>query len=442
MTSQALALEQQKQAMNIFHQTAANYQVNGPNGSFQQGAHAPCQVPPLAQYNYYPTHSGSMGMNTNNSAMYQGFNGLHMNTNQNTMSYWAYSPDQMQHLMMLRQHELNQQQSAFQHNYNLCQIQQERVQLAQGYGGPRYTHHTSNAYQNNMMMMPGSVQVPLQMFHNPSMMQSFNRMNMNQQSYATNGNPSVMYNNVHFGEVSLHNTEMQNVNVGIHSKDHKTPSGVIRRGSQQIAVCSQSGDEKLMVPKNSMTNEFRRPLTAYNFFFSAERDYILKAFDHIPDAELSEKIKVLDSSGVSTKTIVTEAETESLTYSNVDTASILSNSTPTDDFVLHLQELIAKVEFSPEELSEIEELAKTKIKLLLDVHMEADRVKKPHRKTHGKIGFKTLGKLIGLRWRNIDPEKRTYFEQIAKEDIERYNAQVQNILPHSANAQASTQWGL
>ena len=64
---------------------------------------------------------------------------------------------------------------------------------------------------------------------------------------------------------------------------------------------------------------------------------------------------------------------------------------------------------------------------MLDVHMEADRVKKPHRRTHGKIGFKILGKLIGMRWRSIDPERKKYFEDLAKKDIERYNAQVHSL---------------
>lgn len=441
MTDQYRDIQQTKLAVKFLQPNTLNYAPNVPNSSFRQGVSTFSQMPPPLVHNNtnknyeYPTYNSSMGIN-NHTAMYQGYNGQNMNPNMMTYGA-AYSSDDWQNqMMMMRQHDLTQlrlqQQAALQQDYNFRQIQQERAQLAQAYGGAHYTH-TTTAYGNTMM--PGSMHMSSQMFHNPSMMQPVKRVKMEQRYIFPNLDSGSEYHTSLSNSLSLDNSEAQTQITDNISKNHKTPSIVIRRGSQQIAVRSQTEEKRLKPPKSVLVAEFRRPLTAYNFFFSVERDYILKILDRIPDSELSLEPKTLESS--SAKTVVTEAETESLTHSNVETSSMVSIPSE-DDYVLHLQDLISKVEFSPKELADIEENAKLKTKLLLDVHMEADRVKKPHRKTHGKIGFKTLGKLIGLRWRNIDPERRSYFEKIAKQDIERFNFQVQTATatyPHSADAQ-------
>lgn len=194
-------------------------------------------------------------------------------------------------------------------------------------------------------------------------------------------------------------------------------SSITRRGSQNIAVQSHS-------LQNKKTNGFRRPLTAYNFFFSAERDLILKILDHVPDSALSNVPKNIESSSIANKTCPTEAES----LSN-ESASMMSNATSLqwDDQLIYFHDLISNTLLSPVELAEHEELIQIKAQQMLDVHMEADRVKKPHRKTHGKIGFKILGKLIGMRWRTIDPERKKFFEDLARKDVERYNAQVLSL---------------
>ncbi|KAL7520574.1 hypothetical protein ACHAWX_005290 [Stephanocyclus meneghinianus] len=54
--------------------------------------------------------------------------------------------------------------------------------------------------------------------------------------------------------------------------------------------------------------------------------------------------------------------------------------------------------------------------------------KRKHRKTHGKIGFLELTRMIAARWANVDEETRTYCKMMAamelvkyKEDVESYN---------------------
>ena len=81
------------------------------------------------------------------------------------------------------------------------------------------------------------------------------------------------------------------------------------------------------------------------------------------------------------------------------------------------------------ELKEKEELL-AKIKLntnrILNTEKEGDRVKKSHRKMHGKIPFQMLAKIVGQRWRLIreSPKRKEYYDDIAKRDLDRYEEQI------------------
>ena len=72
-----------------------------------------------------------------------------------------------------------------------------------------------------------------------------------------------------------------------------------------------------------------------------------------------------------------------------------------------------------------EEDAETKKKRLLGQHILKDRTKRrPHRKTHGTIGFTSLSKLIGTRWRALSDENKQYYKDIAAMDMDRYQKDV------------------
>jgi len=50
--------------------------------------------------------------------------------------------------------------------------------------------------------------------------------------------------------------------------------------------------------------------------------------------------------------------------------------------------------------------------------------KRSHRKTHGKISFGDLGRIIATRWKNIDPKIKEIYEAQAKEESNKYRIAV------------------
>jgi hypothetical protein len=63
---------------------------------------------------------------------------------------------------------------------------------------------------------------------------------------------------------------------------------------------------------------------------------------------------------------------------------------------------------------------------LLREHWERDRTRKRrHRKTHGKIAFTDLSKLIGRRWKALPEGGRQFFRDVASQDWERYQRELQ-----------------
>jgi len=66
-----------------------------------------------------------------------------------------------------------------------------------------------------------------------------------------------------------------------------------------------------------------------------------------------------------------------------------------------------------------------KQKKLLAAHWGQDRTKKRrHRKTHGKIDFTTLSKLISTRWKELSQESKDFYRRVAAEDWSRYQKEL------------------
>jgi hypothetical protein len=111
----------------------------------------------------------------------------------------------------------------------------------------------------------------------------------------------------------------------------------------------------------------RRPLSAYNLFFSEERERILKEID----------AKHGDAEDKDAKDDTPKEEEE--------------NSTEEDK----------------------------KPRALLRPLVPSEKKRRPHRKTHGKISFRLLAQMVGQRWKALAVERRKYYQNLAKEDMVR-----------------------
>jgi len=157
----------------------------------------------------------------------------------------------------------------------------------------------------------------------------------------------------------------------------------------------------------------RRPLTAYNFFFSEEREFILA---QIPDN---------DESGDSKANKVTPVKKESSPAKTEGEGDDKKDEKEKEEEVKEVdpvEKILASMRtLTEEEKEELHKKVRENTERMLTIHKQSERVKKPHKKVHGKIAFRHLAKIVGSRWRNLTPEKKKYYEEIAAKDSNRYN---------------------
>lgn len=78
-----------------------------------------------------------------------------------------------------------------------------------------------------------------------------------------------------------------------------------------------------------------------------------------------------------------------------------------------------------------------KEKLLSD-HWNRDRTKKRrHRKSHGKIDFTTLSKLISSRWKELSEDRKDFYRDVAAKDWERYQKELSEYKSAAADLSVS-----
>lgn len=71
---------------------------------------------------------------------------------------------------------------------------------------------------------------------------------------------------------------------------------------------------------------------------------------------------------------------------------------------------------------------------LLQAHWNRDRnQKRRHRKSHGKISFTTLSRLISQRWKQLDETRKDFYREIASKDWQRYQHELQECKGHFEN---------
>ena len=167
-------------------------------------------------------------------------------------------------------------------------------------------------------------------------------------------------------------------------------------------------------PKKSH-NAPRYPLSAYNFFFSEEREVILAL---VPEP---------DELQPSTASIISDTSSE-------PDAGPLPNFNSADEDIEIIQRFLSTRKIPKEASDELRKKINANTKRVIDTHIEGDRLKKSHKKSHGKIAFQILAKVIGQRWRSIsDADKKQHYFDLAKKDLDRYKKQMEEYDPAAAN---------
>ena len=166
------------------------------------------------------------------------------------------------------------------------------------------------------------------------------------------------------------------------------PSGV------PVPKASQTGSASTKNSRTRPADAPRRPLSAYNFFFIDERERILKAMKKRDEKKAAEKEDGGDKDG---------DESNKEDEGKDDQDGEKQEEDPLKDVDLD------DSDFSPSTYDE-----------LMTLRLNNKEKPRPHRKTHGKIGFQTLAKLIASRWKALGDDRRDHYKSLAAIDMDNY----------------------
>ncbi|KAI2488888.1 hypothetical protein MHU86_25942 [Fragilaria crotonensis] len=64
--------------------------------------------------------------------------------------------------------------------------------------------------------------------------------------------------------------------------------------------------------------------------------------------------------------------------------------------------------------------------------------RRPHRKTHGKIGFQTLAQTVARRWKQLSAEQKKYYQDLADEDLLRHKDAMEEYFTKQAGEKSGS----
>ena len=188
-----------------------------------------------------------------------------------------------------------------------------------------------------------------------------------------------------------------------------TESNSSEASGDYFAASDESGGKKQKKTRSKKKpGQPRRPLSAYNIFFSEERARIIKSMEEEMGAD-----EALDEGG--------DEEDPGTAPTRDDSAS-----GPLKKRRLSLESTGRSSACSSPTLSgnEVGAVAGQKAQqILLDRRVNPagpGRSKRLHRRTHGRIGFQDLARLIGQRWKTLPADRMDEYKRLAEIDTKRY----------------------
>ena len=168
----------------------------------------------------------------------------------------------------------------------------------------------------------------------------------------------------------------------------------------------------------------RYPLSAYNLFFSEERQVVLAMLEEsLPSSnEDAPEVNVESPPG---KNITSTAKEDINNHGDHVKVTMPTKFDSWEEELQYINTILSTRKLSKGKTEELHKKIKANSKRILNTLWEGDKVKKSHKKGHGKITFQVLSKLIGQRWRDVsDGDVKQYYFDLAKKDSERYHKQM------------------
>lgn len=170
----------------------------------------------------------------------------------------------------------------------------------------------------------------------------------------------------------------------------------------------------------------RRPLSAYNIFFSEERNRILKEID---DAAAAQEAEGGEATAVESTLVSEEGNGTGTASSGNGDESEANNVEPEAP-----KEDSASGSEDPSTSNASENgPGKAALDMLMDRKLDPTGKSSNygrrgrHVKTHGKIGFQDLAKKIAARWRSLPPEELAEYKRLAEMDTKRYKEDMEKF---------------